>query len=332
MAAVNANQVTSETLSKPLNSTFDKILNVITFGIYASFKNSATSEMKNDILDIGAALIKWDPDTPEIPLSLTLKDRNYEIFDMPNGGIRLHDCASGESKEFENVSLKSMREMIFFDLMTQSDFADAMDNRLYEASTTHVDILGIKQERANGCGDASRGMILAYHGLDYAPATNDRFILNGLLGTDLIGELKQSGLKPHYIIAEQHRAYTSEQIRQGLENGPLLCELDGHFVVIHGVNEMFDRVDIFCPLLGNRSASLADLNEHLDWNQKWGEAPLTSYTKTDASGNEASTAFGKNLDPDFSASIIDRMGVSLLATGYAMGNSWLQSPEAFAAK
>lgn len=128
LAAVNANQVTSETLSKPLNATFDKILNVLTFGIYGSYKNSAAAEMKNDMLDIGAALIKWDPETPEIPLSLTLQDRDYEICDMPHGGIRLVDCASGESKEFENVSLTSMRDMIFFDLMTQPDFSEAMDN------------------------------------------------------------------------------------------------------------------------------------------------------------------------------------------------------------
>lgn len=175
-------------------------------------------------------------------------------------------------------------------------------------------------------------MILAYHGLDYAPATNDRFILDGLAPEDVIGELKKNGLKPQHIMAENHQAYSSEQIRKGLENGPLLCELSGHFVVIHGVNEMFDRVDIFCPLLGNRSTSLAELNEHLSWDQNRGEAPLTSYTKTGASGNDAPAAFGKSLDPDFSPSIIDRMGVSVLTTAYALGNSWLQSPEAFAAR
>src|SRR5690606_40655552 len=65
-----------------------------------------------------------------------------------------------------------------------------------------------------------------------------------------------------------------------------------------------DRVDIFCPLLGNRCTSVADLNAHLEWIQGRGEAPLMGFQKA---GND-SNDFGKNTDADFSRSEERRVG------------------------
>lgn len=65
--------------------------------------------------------------------------------------------------------------MIFPDLMNHADFSQAMERRIYEDTTVHVDIIGMKQERANACGEASRNMILSYHGIDYGPATDADF-------------------------------------------------------------------------------------------------------------------------------------------------------------
>ncbi|MCD2511729.1 papain-like cysteine protease family protein [Comamonas endophytica] len=330
LTAAGAHQISSESLFKPLKTTLDKIINVITLGIYGAYKNDVASETKNALLDLGKALVKWNPDAPDIPVELKIDNRDYEISDMPNGGLRLVDCASGEKIEIDGVSLASMRDMILSDLMNHPDFSQAMEQRFYEDATVHVDFVGLKQERANACGEASRNMILAYHGVDYAPATNSRNIFAGIDKDELVLEMRGKGLTSLPLHANEHDGYTSEQIRAGLKNGPLLCELTGHFVIVHGVNTMFDRVDIFCPLLGNRSASLADFNSHLDWAQDVGKAPLTAFRKTDAHADDTAGGFGKRHDADSSSGIIDRLGVGLLATGFAIGNSWLKSLEDFA--
>lgn len=330
LAAVNLGQVSTDRLANPLSKTFDKILNVLSLGIYGAYKNSLASAMKNDLLDIGVALTKWDTTRPDLPVKLTIDNRDYELCDMPEGGVRMTDCETGEAREMENISLASIRDMVMFDMLSHPDFAADMDKRLYETSTTQVDLAGIKQEKANACGEASKNMILSYHGVDHAPATNNRFMLEGIAADDVIQNIQSEGLKPTYVLAESREAYTSAELRKALSHGPLLCELVGHFVVVHGVNEMLDRVDILCPLLGNRSAKLEDLNGHLQWDQDSYQAPLTYYTNTKSpSEGEASTAPGKSLDPDFSPSIVDRLGVAVLKQGYALGNSWLMAPENF---
>lgn len=329
LTAAGAQRISSESLSKPLNKTLDKILNVITLGIYGAYRRSVVSEAKNALLDLGMALVKWNPADSAIPVKLRIENRDYELSDVPDG-IRLLDRASGEDIEVAGLSLASLRDMIFSDLMNHPDFADDMERRIDEDSTEHVDFVGLRQERANACGDASRNMILAYHGIDYAPATNSRGMFEGTFTQDLLWELGDKGLSHLALHANEHDGYTCDQIRSGLKNGPLLCQLKGHFVIVHGVNAVFDRVDIFCPLLGNRSASLADFNSHLDWEQNAREAPLMYFRKAGHHAGETAGVFGKNNDPEFSPGIIDRLGVTVLATGYAMGNSWLKNPEDFA--
>ena len=65
--------------------------------------------------------------------------------------------------------------MIFPDLMNHADFSQAMERRIYEDTAVHVDIIGMKQERANACGEASRNMIFSCPGIDYEPATDADF-------------------------------------------------------------------------------------------------------------------------------------------------------------
>lgn len=54
-------------------------------------------------------------------------------------------------------------------------FSQAMERRIYEDTAVHVDIIGMKQERANACGEASRNMIFSCPGIDYEPATDADF-------------------------------------------------------------------------------------------------------------------------------------------------------------
>lgn len=327
LTAIGSNQVSSESLSTPMAKTLDKILNIITMGIYGAYKTSVASEMKNDLLDLGKAIIMWDPASAEIPMQLTLDDRRYEISDLPQGGIRFREYPEGESKEIEGVSLFSLRNMIFSELMNHSDFSEAMVKRVYETATVHVDIIGMQQERANACSEASRNMILAYHGIDYDPATNSRSIFEGNSKQELVAELRRNGLVDLPLLAQGHKAYTCEQIQESLKKGPLLCELENHYLVVHGVNALLGRIDVYCPLLGNRCASLEDLNAHLDWEQEYMQAPLMQFEKIDDSDSSESPGFGRRKDADFSFGIIDRLGVSVLATASAIGNSWLKIPD-----
>ncbi len=328
LTAVGAHQVSGEVLSNPLSKTFDKMLNVITLGIYGAYKSSVATDMKNDFLDLGKALLRWDPACPGVSVQLALHGEKYEISNMPDGGLRLLDCASGQEKEIAGVSLHSLRNMIFSDLINNPDFSKAMERRIYDDTTVHVDFIGMKQERANACGEASMNMILAYHGIDYAPATNSRGVLEGNSKEELLDQMRGNNLYSTPLVAKNNE-YTCEQLEDGLKKGPLLCELAGHFVVVHGVNALLDRVDIYCPLLGSRSARLSDFNAHLEWDQKENEFPLMHFAKIFDSGPEAHKGFGKNTDEGFSPSTIDRMGVSVLKGGYALGNSWLQAPEDF---
>jgi len=331
LTAVGAKGISGDNLPSPLNKTLEKILNVITLGIYGVYKKSLALEARNSILDLAKALIEWNPKTPDIPVKLKIAERNYELSDMPEGGIRLLDAATKEEMKVDGVSLGAIQNMILSDLMNHPDFSQDMERRIYEDSTVHVDFVGLKQQRANACGDASRNMILAYHGVDYAPATNSRDLFDGSAKDELLSELRGKGLSCVPLFGEVRDSYTCEEIQKSLKkDGPLLCELKGHFVIVHGANETFDRVDIFCPLLGNRCASLADFNAHLDWEQNFGAAPLMGFQKAGSHSSNVASGLGKNTDADFSPGIIDRMGVGVLATVYAIGNSWLKSPEAFA--
>lgn len=53
LTAIGYGQVSRESLSTPLGKTPDKILKVLTLGIYGAFKESVAAEMKNDLLDLG---------------------------------------------------------------------------------------------------------------------------------------------------------------------------------------------------------------------------------------------------------------------------------------
>lgn len=329
LAAVGSNQVSGESLLNPLGKTLGKIINIITLGIYGAYKQSAASDMKNDLLDLGKAIIKWDPDCPEIPVQLMLNGQRYEVSDMPYGGVRLHDCSGGESTEIDGVSLSSLRDMIFSELMNHPDFSDAMERRIFEDSTVHVDFKGMKQERANACGEACRNMILAYHGFDYDPATNSRAIFEGNTKDELLEQFLDNGLVARPLLTRGVKAYTCEQIQESLQKGPLLCELEGHYIVVHGANALLGRIDVYCPLLGNRSTSLAEFNAHLDWDQEFQKSPLMQFEKMNTSPEELSHGFGKSKDADFSPGIIDRLGVSIIMTISSIGNSWLKAPEDF---
>lgn len=330
LASFSANKISGESLANPLSKTVDKILNVLTLGIYGAYKESAALGMANDLLDFAKAVALWKPDSPEIPVRLNISGRSYEIYDVPNGGIQVFDCASGEKEDIEGVSLALMRDMIFSDLMSYPDFSEIMARRIDEDTTVCVDFVGLKQERANACGEASRNMLLAYHGIDYAPATNTRSILEGTTNEEVISELREQGLLPEALWKEFPEKYTCKEIEQGLKNGPLLCNLEGHLIVVHGVNDIFDRVDVFCPLLGNRCVSLADFNSHLEWAQDDGFAPLTQFKKSAESVENVSAGFGERVETGSSPDLIDRLGVSVLKAGYALGNSWLKTPEEFA--
>lgn len=328
--ALKTEQLSGDHLLSSEKSALDMFLNVITLGIYGAYKNAQDNNMRNDLLDLGRAFLKQNPGQPDIPVSLTIRGKNYEICDMPDGGIRLLERESGKTSEFADLSIAGIRDMIFFDLLSHADFFEAMANRMYEdASSFNVDLVGMKQERANACGEASRNMILAYHGLNYDPASNDRFLLEGVSVDDIIGQLGEKGLSSRPLMSDSPNEYKSDRIKQGLETGPLLCQLEGHFVVVHGVNTNQDRVDIFCPLLGNRCCSLDDFNAHLDWDQDFGMAPLVQFSRVGLA-EDAEIGRGQANEPNFKSSIIDRLGVSILATGYKMGNSWLKSPAEFA--
>ncbi|MBS7777913.1 papain-like cysteine protease family protein [Acidovorax sp. CCYZU-2555] len=329
LTAIGSNQVSGESLLKPLGKTLGKILNVISLGIYGAYKQSAASDMKNDLLDLGKAIIKWDPDFPEIPVQLMLNGQKYEISDVPHGGVRLHECSGGESTEIDGVSLSSLRDMIFSELMNHPDFSDAMERRIFEDSTVHVDLKGMKQERANACGEACRNMILAYHGIDYDPATNSRAIFEGNTKDELLDQFLDNGLIARPLFAGGVKAYTCEQIQESLQKGPLLCELEGHYIVVHGVNALFGRIDVYCPLLGNRSTSLEEFNAHLDWDQESHQSPLMQFEKKNISTEESLSGFGQSKDADFSPGIIDRLGVLALTSIISIGNSWLKAPEDF---
>lgn len=330
LTAIGSSQVSGESLSHPMGKALDKILDILTLGMYGAYKTGIASEMKNDLLDLGKSIIKWDPDFPEIPVQLTLNGRRYEISDTPQGGIRLQEYPEGQSRDVEGVNLRSLRDMIFSDLMNHPDFSEAMERRIYEDTTVHVDIIGMKQERANACGEASRNMILSYHGIDYDPATNSRNMFQGNTKQELVAELRKNGLADLPLLAEADKAYTCEQIQESLKKGPLLCELEGHYIVVHGANAMLGRVDVYCPLLGNRCASLDDFNAHLDWEQEYQQAPLMQFEKINTGGGSASQLFGQSTDLDFSPRIIDRLGVTVLVVATAIGNSWLHTPENFA--
>lgn len=326
LTAIVSSQVSSESLSH----TMDKILDVFTLGIYGADKTGRASEMKNDPLDFGRAIIKWDPDFPEIPVQLTLNGRRYEISDIPQGGIRLQEYPEGQCKDIEGVDLRSLRDMIFSDLMNHADFSQAMERRIYEDTTVHVDIIGMKQERANACGEASRNMILSYHGIDYDPATNSRNIFQGNTKQEMVAELRKNGLAELPLLADGHKSYTCEQIQESLRKGPLLCELEGHYIVVYGANAMLGRVDVYCPLLGNRCARLEDFNARLDWDQEYQQAPLMQFERIPAADRSASKGLGQSTDADYSPRIIDRLGVAVLVVASAIGNSWLHTPERFA--
>ncbi|WP_347557735.1 papain-like cysteine protease family protein [Robbsia sp. KACC 23696] len=338
LQSVAAGEVSGEKLTDPISSTLAKVLNILSLGIYGAYLTSGAAEMENDLLDIGKALMKWDPDTPDIPVQMRIGEQRYELSNTPHGGISLLDRDSGVSREIEGVTIESLRDMVFSDLMNQPDFSRAMEHRIFQDSTTYVDIVGLKQERANACGEASRNMILAYHGKDYAPATNDRFIFEGSDADVVFKPLENANLSPKGLECHTRGAYTSEEIREGLKSGPLLCNLVGHFVVVYGVNVMLDRVQIFCPLLGARSASLKDFNAHLDWADypedpispgntiDLGDAPLT-YIPLTSSQDAAALIFGKSTEPDFSSSVIDKMGVAILRAGFGIKDSWLKSPD-----
>lgn len=331
LTGIGASQVSSESLSNPLGRTFDKILNVLTMGIYGAYKESVASEMKNDLLDLGKAIMSWDPQGPDTPVKLTLGGEDYEISDMPHGGIRLQQRPGGACKEIDGVSLSALRDMIFSDLMNHRDFSAAMDRRIYEDTTVHVDMIGMKQERANACGEACRNMILSYHVVDYDPATNSRALFEGNTKEELVTQLRKNGLAHIPLLTQDgnEKAYTCEQIQESLKRGPLLCELEGHYIIVHGANAMLGRVDVYCPLLGNRCASLDDFNAHLDWEQDYREAPLMQFEKMNAAVQKPSAGFGKSTDENFSPGIIDQLGVSVLVVVSSIGNSWLKLPEQF---
>lgn len=335
LTAVSNLQISGESLSKPLSGKFERLLDMITFGIYGAYKKSSMKETRNDLLDLGIAFLKWDPARPDIPVSLTSEGKSYEISDTPNGGVRLSDRASGEAVEIENITISSIRDMVVLDLMSQPDFSEDIRKRVYDdSSSVHLDFVGIKQERANACGEAAKNMILAYHGLDYDPATNSRMILEPAYQEDILLELQGRGVEPLPLRPQWDKAYTCEQIREGLETGPLLAVLGHHYVAVHGVNEVLGRVDVFCPLLGNRSCSLADFNAHLAWDPNVDgdddEPPLSQFRKMSTSTDETPTGFGKSRDPDFAPTLLDRLGVKIVKEGSAIGNSWLKSPEDFA--
>lgn len=84
--------------------------------------------------------------------------------------------------------------MIFSDLMNHSDFSDAMGRRIYEDTTVHVDIIGMKQDRANACGEASRNKIPTYHGVNYDPAMNSRALFEENAKEERVAQLRKNGL------------------------------------------------------------------------------------------------------------------------------------------
>ncbi|WP_368640982.1 papain-like cysteine protease family protein [Castellaniella ginsengisoli] len=325
VGALKPESVSTENLIQPKKSGMDIFLSVVTFGIYALYKSSAEEKTRNELLDLGKAFLQWDPARPDLPLSIEIRGKSYELSDTASNSVRILDTRTGSAKEIDGLSLKDIRTTIFSDLMHHQDFFEAMEQRMARDSSVRVDLHGMRQERANACGDASISMILKYHGQDYAPATNSRPLLEGRYKDEVLETLGKQQLRPQEVQPRHHQSYSCDDIRTGLKNGPLLCTLTGHFVVVYGVNQAQGRVDIYCPLLGERCCSIQDLNEHLDWDDD--TLPLIGFqlNKTDTT----SPSQGTSLDPDFRPGIIDRLGVQVLKTGYGIGNGWLKTPEAF---
>ena len=326
VGALKAESIATENLIQPKKSGLDIFLSVVTLGLYAVYKNSAEEKTRNELLDLGKAFLQWDPDRSDIPLTIQVRGKTYEMSDTASNSVRVLDTKTGRTQEIDNLSLKDIRTTIFSDLMHHQDFFEAMEQRVLRDSSVRVDLQGILQERANACGDASTSMILKYHGRDYAPATNSRPLLEGLYKEEVLETLHKQQLRSEEVQPRHPQSYSCDDIYKGLnKNGPLLCNLVGHFVVVHGVNQAQNRVDIFCPLLGNRCCSIQDLNAHLDWDDD--TQPLIGFQPSTTGTNQSTP--GTNQDPEFRPSIIDQLGVQVLKAGYGIGNGWLKTPEAF---
>lgn len=99
LTAIGSSHVPSESLTTPPGKTLDRMLNIITTEIYGAYKQGIAAKMKNDLVDLGRAVMKWDPDCPKIPVQLKPNGQGYDIFDVPDAGMRLQEYPGGRCKD-----------------------------------------------------------------------------------------------------------------------------------------------------------------------------------------------------------------------------------------
>jgi hypothetical protein len=325
--AIKTGQSPGEDLVSQHQNVRDTFHSMITSGIHGAYQDARNKTMRDDVLTLGKAFLMWDPAQPDLPLSVSIRGTSYEISEMHGGGLRLLNRETGQANEFDTLDISSIRNMILSDLMNHPDFSEDMERSIYEDPSFNVDLAGMERECANACGQTSTNIILAYHGLNYASTRNPRYLIEIVSVYDIIKDLRKHGLRSRALQKDLQNAYTTHQIQRGLRKGPLLCKLRGHFVVVHRVNTVIDRVDIFCPLLGNRHCSLKNFNDHLDWDQDADMAPLMQFSRTEiAREMQEESESDQTRNTELDLSFIDSLGLDVSTRARRLGSSWLDSP------
>lgn len=306
------------------NKVLNIFLSIVTLGIYTAYKNASNEKPRNELLDLGCSLLKFDPDCQDVPLNVKINGNSYELYNTQKNSILIRNIKTGQSEEIDGLSLVNVRDGIISEVLNKPDLFDDMQERIRNNEYTGVDLHVIKQQKANACGEASVAMIKKYFGVKYDPPTNNRPVMKGISIDELLIDLYKSGIISEACKPSVAEHYSIEDIAKGLQNGPLLCNLIGHAVIINQVNMATERIRICCPMLGNRECSLEDLNLNLEWDDK--SIPLIQF-KTNTSYNPVKSGSGEITDPNFKPSAIDRLGVGIVSSLYNIGNSWMKEYE-----
>jgi hypothetical protein len=309
---------------KPLPLILNILGNLRHKGLKEAYHSSFSHDSKEDVFDLFKRLSRRESQSNE-PVEIKFGKNLYTLNDSSQG-VSIKDLATNETAIAYGLTLSDLKDSIREDC-DYDYFKSGIDQSGYEKTEgIFLDINPQKQKRTNACGDTCVNILLQYHGRDFPIITvNDRGMFTGSGLDDLKTTLRNAGLRCTDVPPDRPNSYTADQIEGLLKNdGPIMCSLKGHAVLITGV-DFNGSIVIHCPLLGKRMATLDDLNKNLDWA---GDPPLTTVRqKTYDTQREINSGMPQ---PCRKQSNAEKIATSVLTTGYkALNFNWLKDPDEF---